>query len=259
MELVWAALVLSLVLFSLRVCWWLPVRDGVPVLMYHNVSRKEVRFPKIKRDLTVLEQDFRRQLRFLQESGRKTVTFVDLLTGDIPGDKPVIITFDDAYRGCIEIALPILYEFGMKAVLFVPAGLMGEKIGYEKHGLLFDVMSRDEVRRWSDLGFEVGSHGMYHRNFTELSREEKIRELSESRSLLGKVTGCDPVAFSFPYGRYSEEDVILAREQGYEFVNIIGRRIWSGPNESPVPRVYVKGNDTMFDFNLSLTRGKSRI
>src|SRR5438309_5025667 len=42
------------------------------------------------------------------------------------GEKPyVIITFDDGYKDNIEVAVPILKEFGAPACFFITAGYIG--------------------------------------------------------------------------------------------------------------------------------------
>jgi peptidoglycan/xylan/chitin deacetylase (PgdA/CDA1 family) len=40
---------------------------------------------------------------------------------------PAMLTFDDGYRDCLTVALPILKEHHAKAVFFIPTGFMGER------------------------------------------------------------------------------------------------------------------------------------
>ncbi|QDV06946.1 Polysaccharide deacetylase [Planctomycetes bacterium Poly30] len=40
---------------------------------------------------------------------------------------PVLITFDDGYRSCLDVALPLLLEFGMRATFFVPTAYIDER------------------------------------------------------------------------------------------------------------------------------------
>lgn len=46
--------------------------------------------------------------------------------GDLPPN-PAMITFDDGYRSCLEIAAPALVERGMTAVFFVPTTIVDER------------------------------------------------------------------------------------------------------------------------------------
>ena len=40
---------------------------------------------------------------------------------------PAMLTFDDGYRDCLTVALPILKKHHAKAVFFIPTGFMGER------------------------------------------------------------------------------------------------------------------------------------
>src|SRR5690606_40922240 len=73
--------------------------------------------------------------RFIQQIERvaRTHEIVDLettLSG--PGHRPrAVLTFDDAYRGAVTLALPELRKRGLPATVFVAPALLGQstKIG----------------------------------------------------------------------------------------------------------------------------------
>jgi len=60
-----------------------------------------------------------------------SIVGVDELLGYMSGrplpPRPAIITFDDGYRGCHDVALPILLKHGVKAVFFVATQYISER------------------------------------------------------------------------------------------------------------------------------------
>lgn len=98
-------------------------RDRV-ILAYHNVVPNHSRSLG-EASLHLELGDFRAQLDFLQEHF-DVVPLTELLQTAEREEKPrASITFDDAYRGCLELALGELVERGVPATIFVAPGLLG--------------------------------------------------------------------------------------------------------------------------------------
>jgi peptidoglycan/xylan/chitin deacetylase (PgdA/CDA1 family) len=78
----------------------------------------------------------------------------------------------------------------------------------------------DQVRRstGAGTGLSVGSHGHSHRRLAGLDGEEQLRELEESRRILGERLGRAVAALAYPYGwpgSYTAETRALAVRAGY--------------------------------------------
>jgi Predicted xylanase/chitin deacetylase len=75
-------------------------------------------------------EQFDRQLAVLKEYG-SLIDTADLEKYREQGQplppNPVMLTFDDGYRDCLTVALPILRRHHAKAVFFIPTGFMGER------------------------------------------------------------------------------------------------------------------------------------
>ena len=71
--------------------------------MYHRVS------PDRCDDLTVTVAQLEAQLDWLRDAGFRFVALADLLApaSSLP-DRPVLVTFDDAYLDTYELAVPVL-------------------------------------------------------------------------------------------------------------------------------------------------------
>ncbi|RLT41265.1 MAG: hypothetical protein DWI57_07200, partial [Chloroflexi bacterium] len=103
----------------------------VPVLMYHYLSIPPDDANIYRRDLSVSPELFARQLEAIQAAGYTTISLYDLQAHLWEGaplpEKPVVITFDDAYRDNYTNAFPLLRERGMIATIFVVTDFMDEE------------------------------------------------------------------------------------------------------------------------------------
>jgi peptidoglycan/xylan/chitin deacetylase (PgdA/CDA1 family) len=103
-------------------------RDRAIVLAYHNVVPDELAGSGDS-SLQLPLSAFRRQLDTMCREC-DPVPLIDLLRDDQGarnGRMPVAITFDDAYRGTLELALPELEERGLPSTIFVAPGLLGDR------------------------------------------------------------------------------------------------------------------------------------
>ncbi len=254
---------------SARWNWWRPsVSNGMPTLMYHKIGDYPPGSQLAK--LWVTTEDFRRQLAYLKENGYTSIDFRDWRDAEkgvkpLP-EKPVLITFDDGYMNNYELAYPILREFGMKGCIFLVYETM------DKHNSWHDpatepwlkMLTWTQIHEMQDTGvIEFGSHTMRHRNLTTLSLDEVRWELTESKRRLEEKLGREMVGFAYPYGSgaYSPEVRKAALDAGYRFDFSIKQGIsplpWNREKEA-VKRLLIRGDDTMYDFHLNMTRGRAR-
>jgi peptidoglycan/xylan/chitin deacetylase (PgdA/CDA1 family) len=190
----------------------LPQRQiTVPILMYHRINVSTPATPPMERRLTVHPGDFARQMRWLKRQGYRTVTqrqlFVALLRGKPLGRRPIMITFDDGYRDAFYRAAPVLSRFGMRATAYVVTGRIvdGDR----------QFLSWGLIRGLERRGVEIGSHTVFHRDLTQLSDREALRELVRSRRALERGL-CHPVPWlAYPFGAYDTRVERLAQRAGY--------------------------------------------
>jgi peptidoglycan/xylan/chitin deacetylase (PgdA/CDA1 family) len=183
----------------------------VPILMYHRINVSTPATPPMERRLTVHPGDFARQMRWLKRQGYRTVTqpqlFAALLRGKPLGRRPIMITFDDGYRDAFYRAAPVLSRLGMRATAYVVTGRI---VDGDRHFLSWGLIRGLERR-----GVEIGSHTVFHRDLTQLSDREALRELVRSRRALERGL-CHPVPWlAYPFGAYDTRVERLARLAGY--------------------------------------------
>lgn len=123
------------------------------------------------------------------------------------GEKVLYLTFDAGYEnGCTAKILDTLKEKQVPAAFF----LVGNYIR----------RSPDLVRRMVAEGHTVGNHTMHHYDMSRLSDKAAFsKELTDLETLYKETVGQElPKYYRPPQGIYSEENLKMARELGYQTV-----------------------------------------
>lgn len=99
------------------------------VLCYHSVGVPGSDYLFDADIIDVTPARFREQLAIVER--HFTVIGVDELCAGMGSGKwpanPLLITFDDGYRSCVDVALPILREFGFPATFFIATTYINER------------------------------------------------------------------------------------------------------------------------------------
>jgi peptidoglycan/xylan/chitin deacetylase (PgdA/CDA1 family) len=185
----------------------------VPILAFHKVN------PAFEWGVTrSTPGQFRKVLVHLRKNGYTSVSLDDLIDRRPLPEKPVVLTFDDAYDCFYRHALPLLSEFGFKATLFVITGYVGMDNTWDVNlgWLRFRHMSWEQIRELAGLGMEIGSHTVRHADLTRLTGVRLTRELLQSKTSLEDRIGCSVRTVSFPFGRYNGHVLRACKEAGYK-------------------------------------------
>jgi poly-beta-1,6-N-acetyl-D-glucosamine N-deacetylase len=217
---------LQLVLLLIVVLSFLNLKDKsstVSILGFHgvvdNISPAS-RFVASRMDYP--KQDLEQILDYLVSNNYWFLTTQDLYdyfltrSKKIPKEhlkqKPIMISFDDGYKTIHTNLLPILsrlekkYNQRAKVVLFINPGNLAKKGKISATHL-----GCQELREGLEKGFyDIQSHGLTHKDLTQLNSRELVNELLQAQLQLRKCTkDLDPdkkVAshFAYPYGIYNE-------------------------------------------------------
>ncbi|SBT88090.1 Peptidoglycan/xylan/chitin deacetylase, PgdA/CDA1 family [Streptomyces sp. DI166] len=204
----------------------------VPILMYHAVGHAPA---AAIRALSVSPEAFADQMSLLAERGFTPVSTAHLAQAWRDGAplplRPVLITFDDGYRGVREHALPVLHRHGFPSTLFVTTGWL--RGAYEIDGAALDTMlDWDEVRELAAEGAEIGGHSHTHPQLDQLPDDRLRYELEHCRELVAEQLGIRPVSFAYPYG-YSDRRVRRAvRSAGFAQALAVGNAS-ADPRQGP--------------------------
>ena len=232
---------------------------SVPVLMYHEIAPSP--HPAFRR-YTVSVREFTRQMRWLATFGYRTIDMDTLVRarrgqGSLP-KRPVVITFDDGFQGCVEHAVPVLRAHRFTAVFYLVAGLMGETSRWLRSdlGMELPLMSRDTARALAAAGFQVGAHTVTHPRLAELDASRCRTELVDARRCLEDELSRPVVHLAYPYGSFDRAVQAMAADAGY--VTACSTRAGlSGPDDDllALRRVTVYGHDSLIDFASRLRTG----
>lgn len=132
-----------------------------------------------------------------------------VLSGTI--DRPYIaFSSDDGFKNNL-LGARVLSEYGIKACFFINPGLIGLRevdrirtICSERfHFPPVEFLRWNEVEELQQLGHEIGSHTMEHRNMGKLEASTVREDLQQSKAILEQH--CGPIThFAYPYGRFTD-------------------------------------------------------
>lgn len=222
--------------------------DEYSVLCYHNVLDNPLEDPE---KFTVSTAALVQQFSWLQQNGYQVIS-VDQLLEVRNGDKPlpskaVMLTFDDGYRSFYTHVYPLLKQFRFPAVLALVGEWMhmkpGEKVPYAGHDYTREsFVTNEQILEMADSGLvEIASHSYnLHRgvqanpqgnmlpaavsriynpqNESYESDQEYLSrvsaDLEKNSEYIAQVSGRRPRVMVWPYGRYNEDLIKLARSVG---------------------------------------------
>jgi peptidoglycan/xylan/chitin deacetylase (PgdA/CDA1 family) len=145
--------------------------------------------------------------------------------------------------------LPILREYGVPASVYVTTGLVGQPNPWMAPGAS-RMMTDAELLDLHAAGVELGAHTVTHPNMEELSYDDCLREMTESRDYLRELTGERVSTFAYPFCKYGDDAVRAARDAGFDAaVTCQWRGSWE-PYE--MKRVMITGKDGPPSFALKL-------
>ena len=169
----------------------------IPVLVYHSISDD-------KSNLSLKIDNFDTQIKYLNKSGFKTVSFDEI---DKNKKKQIIITFDDGYKDTCKFALPILKKYNFKATCFLVSNLIGKKNYWDKVREDFiskNLMNTEDINEWIKNGMFIVSHSHNHADLTKLNEFDLEKDLDFSKKTLEDKFGKEINNFCYPFGKVNE-------------------------------------------------------
>ena len=212
--------------------------NNIPVLNYHKVSDSK----EIGRNV-VSTESFKEQMSYLHEEGYQTIHTNDY--DSCSCEKPIIITFDDAYTEIYENCFQIMESFSFKGLIFPIVNFIGKLNTWDANlaGITFKHMNKESLIELSEAGWEIGSHSLNHISF--LHAKNLKEEIFDSRKALEDITGKEVNTFSYPFGRVSKTaKLMIERVYKYAFLAKMSRK----NNELEISRASIYSNDTIKTF-----------
>ena len=133
----------------------------VYTIMYHGISEEG------DNQLTINVKDFEKQISFFKENylcPDPKQLIEDYKSGQEKNDTKdtILITFDDGYEDNFRLARPILKKYGLKAIVFLISGYIGENNDWNhKYPKKIRHMNLKEIKESKDV-FYFGCHTKNH-------------------------------------------------------------------------------------------------
>jgi peptidoglycan/xylan/chitin deacetylase (PgdA/CDA1 family) len=190
----------------------------VPVLCYHRIETPPAGFEKDSNFVT--PSRFAEHIGLLASFGFTGVTVRDIARwqrGEMQlPERPVAITFDDAYTSVTDHAIPLLNARAWKSSVFVVTSQIGGTNAWDVAAPPASLMCADVLRALNTAGHEIGSHTHQHRRIKGLETRTALDELIASHDALRSLIGADIHSFAFPYGSHDAITLEMVRAAGYQ-------------------------------------------
>lgn len=218
--------------------------ERINVLMYHHVQNlKDVKSAGDK-NLTVDTEMFRKQMQYLKDKAYSVIGVEDLKNFLEKGiglpAKSVLITADDAYDDNYLDMFPILKEFGFKATIFTPTGLVDNP----------RYLSWQKIEEMKNSGLiYFGNHTWSHHNSSgTIELQDKEIGLADKQLAEKNLDNCK--VFAYPYGKPSQNSEKALEQLGYKmaFTTTHGNLVCKQQNLE-IPRIRV-GNAQLNSYGL---------
>ena len=119
----------------------------------------------------------------------------------------ISFTFDDGLTSSINSAAPVLAEYGYTGTNYVITNCVGMTTIPNKCPADSDMsyMTWSQIKTLRDsYGWEIGSHGVSHKEMSGLTAKKLEAEVANSKAAL-VAQGINPKAFATPYGDYDSK------------------------------------------------------
>ena len=230
----------------------LPIGRKYPrVLLYHACD--PVGFPGMPRRLNIHPELLERQLVWLKKKGYSFLTASELIHPEPTClvRRPICITFDDGFEDNYTYLFPLLKKHQIKVTLFAAQ----QNVFAGK-----PVLQATQIKEMSDSGLvELGGHTQTHIDLTTVDTAVAESEILANKHWLESLTGTPCVAFAYPFGKYTERDIVILKKLGFTSAFTCERAIRPVSDPFQIARLYVNGKIKPFQFPLLLSRGKFKL
>lgn len=180
----------------------------VPILMYHDIlPEKEVFFD-------VTPEEFEQHLQKIRDNGLTPISLDQLVlhlrTGMPLPEKPILLSFDDGYRGHYEYVFPLLKQYGYPGAF----SIYTYKVGRDHGRPSFNWAQLQEMAAHPLV--TITAHSVSHpSDLRELTDEELWAEVMTSKQELEQSLGIPIRYFTYPEGHYDARVANFVQEAGY--------------------------------------------
>lgn len=205
-------------------------KTKLPVIMYHQVTKRSSKVRKYAVSYDQLEED----LIHIKEKGYTAITLNELLKC-IEGKeklpkKPIIITFDDGFNSTKEYVLELMQKYNMKCVVSVVGSFADITEQQNDHNVNYAYLSWDEIDYLAKSNFiEIQNHSYFlHKNEKrngasqcagedfDTYKRTLSEDLQKMQDKMLEETGYTPTFFTYPFGSICKNSTQILKELGFK-------------------------------------------
>jgi peptidoglycan/xylan/chitin deacetylase (PgdA/CDA1 family) len=225
--------------------------------MYHDVSLTK------SEALTIAVEKLEEQFRYLAVKGFRTYHLNELMELKVLlSKKNIVITFDDGYVSQLDLVIPLLEKYKLKATFFVPLHYLGKTDEWNTSSL--PIMTSEQLTSLNPNLIELAYHSYYHKKYNELTEAEIEEDTKLCFDSVSENNLPFTAAVAYPYGKYpretSEKNKFIAQLKRHQFKYglRIGNRLNKFPFKNPfeIQRIDVKGEFSLAKFKRKVKFGK---
>lgn len=198
------------------------------ILCYHSIGNSGWRF-------ATPVSDFEEQMIFLKKN-YNVVGLSELLKSKSGG---VAITFDDGYKDVFVNAYPIMKKLGIKGTIFVLGNDKNANRSELENTLEF--MTKSDILTLKQSGWEVGSHTNTHANLYDLTENDLVDEILNSKKAIEDRLQIKVNYFAYPKGKYNEKIINLVKKSGYTKAFTVDSGFYDDKNSYKITRLPMEG------------------
>jgi peptidoglycan/xylan/chitin deacetylase (PgdA/CDA1 family) len=191
------------------------------IVTYHHIAEPDPSYPYDPDIADATPAQFRRHMETLARYG-SPIGIDDLIAaiGGAPLPKnPVMITLDDGYRSCHDVALPILREVGVRATFFIATSFISERRLYwwERISLLLGRAKRRTTTITYPHALELDlADPQINNKLTRVIKDTQHLDLDRYLEGLGRALGVE-------WNRQSETDAADSLIMTWDHVRALAR------------------------------------
>lgn len=264
------SLFVIIIFFSLKFSWWRKnISYSYPrVLMYHMISEHLPKNQSKFNRLRVKPNEFEKQLIWLNKNSFQSFTLSELVNLKQIPEKSVVLTFDDGYEDNFTKAFPLLKKYNFKATIYTVLNRFEQNWATDKdlnqasNELNSEKMlSNEQIKEMLDSGLvEIGSHTLDHVNLPKLNKEEKKKQIIESKKQIENIFNIKCNSFAYPFGFFDEDSVKIVNEANYTNATTTVNGVFDENKYTnfEIPRIMISGREGIFAFILKIKKGRNR-
>lgn len=189
-----------------------------PILMYHMISEPE---SSQEERYACPPKTLQKHMQYLRANDYNIVN-LDTITEHLNNKvelpkKTIAITLDDGFSDNYENAFPIFQKLKIPATIFLATGMMEktntwmQTSGFSKRNML----SWSQITEMQQSGISFGAHTVNHVKLPELSADEMLTELVDSKQKIEDKLNITIKHFAYPYGLLDDTVRTMTEKAAY--------------------------------------------